>query len=170
MSFLDTAGAYPGIEAEERGQGWAIAEALSTLAEVRAPVVVVGIGEGGSGGALAIGFGDRIIMLENSYYSVISPEGCASILYKDSGRASDAAACLRMGAQDLLELGIVDEVIPEPLGGAHHDADAHVRSGRAWRCARRWTRSGRWVATSSSAIATSGCGRSETSTCAEASG
>jgi acetyl-CoA carboxylase carboxyl transferase subunit alpha len=121
VSFLDTSGAYPGVEAEERGQGWAIAEALSTLAEVRAPVVVVGIGEGGSGGALAIGFGDRIIMLENSYYSVISPEGCASILYKDSARAPDAAACLRMGAQDLLELGIVDEVIPEPLGGAHHD-------------------------------------------------
>jgi acetyl-CoA carboxylase carboxyl transferase subunit alpha len=121
VSFLDTAGAYPGIEAEERGQGWAIAEALSTLSEVGSPVVVVGIGEGGSGGALAIGFGDRIVMLENSYYSVISPEGCASILYKDSARASDAAVCLRMGAQDLLELGIVDEVISEPLGGAHHD-------------------------------------------------
>lgn len=121
VSFLDTAGAYPGIQAEERGQGWAIAEALSTLAEVRSPVVVVGIGEGGSGGALAIGFGDRLIMLENAYYSVISPEGCASILYKDSGRAADAATCLRMGAKDLLELGIVDEVIPEPFGGAHRD-------------------------------------------------
>ncbi len=121
VTFLDTSGAYPGVEAEERGQGWAIAEALSTLAEVGSPVVVVGIGEGGSGGALAIGFGDRIIMLENSYYSVISPEGCASILYKDSSRASDAAGCLRMGAQDLLELGIVDQVISEPLGGAHHD-------------------------------------------------
>ncbi len=123
VSFLDTSGAYPGVEAEERGQGWAIAEALSTLAEVRAPVVVLGIGEGGSGGALAIGFGDRLIMLENSYYSVISPEGGASILYKDSARASDAAACLKMGAQDLLELGIVDEVIPEPLGGAHRDPE-----------------------------------------------
>ncbi len=121
VTFLDTSGAYPGIEAEERGQGWAIAEALSTLAEVRAPVVVVGIGEGGSGGALAIGFGDRLIMLENSYYSVISPEGCASILYKDSGRAAEAATCLKMSAQDLLGLGIVDEVIPEPLGGAHRE-------------------------------------------------
>ncbi len=123
VSFLDTAGAYPGIEAEQRGQGWAIAEALSTLAEVRAPVVVVGIGEGGSGGALAIGFGDRMIMLENSYYSVISPEGCASILYKDAARAADASECLKMGAEDLLGLGIVDEVIPEPLGGAHQDPD-----------------------------------------------
>ena len=121
VSFLDTSGAYPGIEAEERGQGWAIAEALSTLAEVRVPVVVVGIGEGGSGGALAIGFGDYLIMLENSYYSVISPEGCASILYTDISRAPDAAECLRMSAVDLVELGIVQEVIPEPLGGAHRD-------------------------------------------------
>jgi acetyl-CoA carboxylase carboxyl transferase subunit alpha len=121
VTFLDTSGAYPGIEAEERGQGWAIAEALSTLAEVRAPVVVVGIGEGGSGGALAIGFGDRLIMLENSYYSVISPEGCASILYKDAARAADAASCLKMSAVDLLGLGIVDEVVAEPLGGAHRE-------------------------------------------------
>ncbi len=121
VSFLDTAGAYPGIEAEERGQAWAIAESLAQLAGVKAPVVVVGIGEGGSGGALAIGFGDRVIMLENSYYSVISPEACASIIYKDSSHARTAASCLKMNATDLLELGIVDEVIPEPSGGAHAD-------------------------------------------------
>jgi acetyl-CoA carboxylase carboxyl transferase subunit alpha len=121
VTFLDTAGAYPGIEAEERGQAWAIAECLATLAEVRAPVVVVGIGEGGSGGALAIGFGDRLIMLENAYYSVISPEMCATILHKDAGRASETAACLQFTAEDLLRLGIADEIVPEPKGGAHRD-------------------------------------------------
>jgi acetyl-CoA carboxylase carboxyl transferase subunit alpha len=124
VSFLDTSGAYPGMEAEERGQGWAIAEALETLAGVTVPVVVVGIGEGGSGGALAIGFGDRMYMLENSYYSVISPEGCASILYKDAGKAEEASVCLKMTAEDLLGLGIVDEIVPEPVGGAHRDPDA----------------------------------------------
>lgn len=124
ISLLDTAGAFPGIEAEERGQAWAIAESLATLSAVRVPVIAVGIGEGGSGGALAIGFGDRIIMLENSYYSVISPEACASILYRDAGQASTAAACLKLTAGDLMGLGIIDEVIPEPLGGAHHDAAA----------------------------------------------
>jgi acetyl-CoA carboxylase carboxyl transferase subunit alpha len=121
VTFLDTAGAYPGIEAEERGQAWAIAECLTTLAEVRAPVVVVGIGEGGSGGALAIGFGDRLIMLENAYYSVISPEMCATILHKDAGRASETAACLQFTADDLVRLGIADEIVPEPKGGAHRD-------------------------------------------------
>jgi acetyl-CoA carboxylase carboxyl transferase subunit alpha len=121
VSFLDTAGAYPGIEAEERGQAWAIAECLATLAEVRAPVVVVGIGEGGSGGALAIGFGDRLIMLENAYYSVISPEMCATILHKDAGRASETAACLQFTADDLVRLGIADEIVAEPKGGAHRD-------------------------------------------------
>jgi acetyl-CoA carboxylase carboxyl transferase subunit alpha len=121
VSFLDTAGAHPGIEAEERGQAWAIAECLATLAEVRSPVVVVAIGEGGSGGALAIGFGDRLIMLENAYYSVISPEMCATILHKDASRASEAAACLRLTADDLTRLGIVDEIVKEPSGGAHHD-------------------------------------------------
>jgi acetyl-CoA carboxylase carboxyl transferase subunit alpha len=123
VSFLDTAGAYPGIEAEERGQAWAIAECLATLAEVRAPVVVVGIGEGGSGGALAIGFGDRLIMLENAYYSVISPEMCATILHKDAGRASETAACLQFTADDLVRLGIADEIVPEPKGGAHRDPE-----------------------------------------------
>ncbi len=121
VSLLDTAGAYPGIEAEERGQSWAIAECLATLGEVAVPVVVVGIGEGGSGGALAIGFGDRLIMLENSYYSVISPEMCASILHKDSTRAAETASSLHLTAADLVSLGIADEIVPEPLGGAHRD-------------------------------------------------
>jgi acetyl-CoA carboxylase carboxyl transferase subunit alpha len=124
VSFLDTSGAYPGMEAEERGQGWAIAEALAELSAVRVPVVAVCIGEGGSGGALAIGFGDRLIMLENSYYSVISPEACASILYRDAGQASTAAGCLKLTAADLQGFGIVDEVVAEPLGGAHHDPAA----------------------------------------------
>ena len=121
VSFLDTAGAYPGLDDEERGQAWAIAECLAVLAGVRAPVVVVGIGEGGSGGALAIGFGDRLIMLENAYYSVISPEMCATILHKDPAKASDASSCLRLTAADLLAHGIADEVVGEPLGGAQRD-------------------------------------------------
>jgi len=124
VSFLDTAGAYPGLEAEERGQGWAIAESLAQLSTVRTPVVAVGIGEGGSGGALAIGFGDKLLMLENSYYSVISPEACASILYRDSSKAEDAAGCLKLTAEDLRGYGIVDEVLPEPFGGGHTDTAA----------------------------------------------
>jgi acetyl-CoA carboxylase carboxyl transferase subunit alpha len=124
VTLLDTAGAYPGIEAEERGQALAIAESLALLASVRVPVVVVGIGEGGSGGALAIGFGDRMLMLENAYYSVISPEMCSNILYKDPTQAKTAASCLKMVGSDLLEMGIVDEVVPEPLGGAHADPEA----------------------------------------------
>jgi acetyl-CoA carboxylase carboxyl transferase subunit alpha len=123
VSFLDTQGAYPGIEAEERGQAWAIAECLSTLSTLRAPVIVFGIGEGGSGGALAIGFGDRLVMLENAYYSVVSPEGCASILFKDADRAEDVAGCLKMTAADLLDLGIADEVVAEPPGGAQRDPE-----------------------------------------------
>jgi acetyl-CoA carboxylase carboxyl transferase alpha subunit len=125
VTMLDTAGAYPGLEAEERGQAWAIAQCLAELSRVRVPVVVVGIGEGGSGGALAIGFGDRLIMLENAYYSVASPEGCASIVYKDAGRATEAADCLGLTAETLVDLGIADEVVTEPLGGAHHDP-AHM--------------------------------------------
>jgi len=121
VSFLDTAGAYPGKEAEERGQAFVIAESLVTLCAVKAPVVVVGIGEGGSGGALAIGFGDRLIMLENAYYSVISPEACASILYKDASHAESAAASLKITAQDLVGMGIADEIVGEPPGGAHND-------------------------------------------------
>jgi acetyl-CoA carboxylase carboxyl transferase subunit alpha len=123
VSFLDTAGAAPGLEDEERGQAWAIAESLATLSDVRVPVICVGIGEGGSGGALAIGFGDRIMMLENAYYSVISPEMCAQILYKDTKQAETAASCLKMTADDLVGLGIVDTVLPEPLGGAHRARD-----------------------------------------------
>ena len=121
ITLLDSPGAYPGIDAEERGQAWAIAEALSELSAVPVPVVVVDIGEGGSGGALAIGFGDRLIMLENAYYSVSSPEAAASILYKDTEHAEELAASLHMSAEDLLGLGIADEVLPEPPGGAHRD-------------------------------------------------
>jgi acetyl-CoA carboxylase carboxyl transferase subunit alpha len=121
VSFLDTPGAHPGIDAEERGQAWAIAESLAELSAVRIPVVVVDIGEGGSGGALAIGFGDRLIMLENAYYSVSSPEAAASILYKDSEHAEELAGSLKMTAQDLVRLGIADEIVSEPPGGAHRD-------------------------------------------------
>ena len=124
VTFLDTPGAYAGPEAEERGQGWAIAESLELLASLRVPVVCVGIGEGGSGGALAIGFGDRLLILENAYYSVSSPEACASIIYRDSGEAETVAACLKMTADDVVALGIADEVLPEPIGGAHRDPDA----------------------------------------------
>lgn len=124
ITFLDTAGAYPSLEAEERGQAWAIAESLELLAGLPVPVVVVGIGEGGSGGALAIGFGDHLIMLENAYYSVSSPEACSSIVWKDAAHAADAAAALKMSAQDLVELGIADEIVPEPLSGAHADPGA----------------------------------------------
>lgn len=128
VTFLDTAGAYPGIEAEERGQALAIAESLALLSGVRVPVVVVGIGEGGSGGALAIGFGDHMIMLENSYYSVISPEMCSNILYKDPAQARKAAECLKMTAADLVDLGIADELVPEPLGGAHADPNPVIEA------------------------------------------
>lgn len=128
VTFLDTAGAYPGIGDEERGQALAIAECLAVLSRVRVPVVVVGIGEGGSGGALAIGFGDRMIMLENAYYAVISPEMCSEILYKDPSQGQTAAASLKLTAPHLLELGIVDEVVPEPLGGAHRDPPAAIEA------------------------------------------
>lgn len=124
VTFLDTAGAYPGLEDEERGQAWAIAECLCTLAALPVAVVVAAIGEGGSGGALAIGFGDRLIMLENAYYSVISPEMCAVILFKDAARAAETAAALALTAEDLVRLGIADEIVPEPVGGAHRDPAA----------------------------------------------
>jgi acetyl-CoA carboxylase carboxyl transferase subunit alpha len=124
VTFLDTAGASPGLEDEERGQAWAIAQCLATLSDLPVPVVVVGIGEGGSGGALAIGFGDRLIMLENAYYSVISPEMCAVILFKDAARAPETASALTLTAEDLVRLGIADEIVGEPLGGAHRDPAA----------------------------------------------
>jgi len=117
--FLDTPGAYPGLEAEKRGQGWAIAENLKQMAVLQTPIIVVLIGEGSSGGALGMGVGDVILMLEHAYYSVISPEGCASILWKDSQKNKHAADVLKMHAEYLKEFGIVDEIIKEPLGGAH---------------------------------------------------
>jgi len=121
ISFIDTPGAYPGITAEERGQAAIIAENLMAMSQIRTPIVNVVIGEGGSGGALGIGIGDRLAMLEFAYYSVITPEGCASILWKGSEHAPKAAAALKMTSRDLLGFRIVDEVIPEPLGGAHRD-------------------------------------------------
>jgi acetyl-CoA carboxylase carboxyl transferase subunit alpha len=121
VCLIDTPGAYPGIEAEERGQAAAIAENLMAMSQLDTPIVCVVIGEGGSGGALGIGLGDRVAMLEHSYYSVISPEGCATILWKSVEHAPRAAAALKFTARDLLAMGIIDEVIPEPLGGAHRD-------------------------------------------------
>ncbi|MDP1854271.1 MAG: acetyl-CoA carboxylase carboxyltransferase subunit alpha [Candidatus Omnitrophota bacterium] len=123
VTFIDTPGAYPGIGAEERGQAQAIAENLRDMAKIDVPIVVVVIGEGGSGGALGIGVGDRVSILENAYYSVISPEGCAAILWKDSARAPQAAEALKLTSMDLLNAGLVDEVIPEPLGGAHNNPE-----------------------------------------------
>jgi acetyl-CoA carboxylase carboxyl transferase subunit alpha len=121
VSFVDTPGAYAGVASEERGQAWAIAEGLATLAGLRVPVVAVGVGEGGSGGALAIGYGDRLIMLEHAYYSVSTPEACASILVSDKDRAADMAECLSLTPQELQGLGLVDEIVDEPPGGAHRD-------------------------------------------------
>ncbi|HET8524245.1 MAG TPA: acetyl-CoA carboxylase carboxyltransferase subunit alpha [Thermomicrobiales bacterium] len=118
IAFIDTSGAEPGIGAEERGQATAIAESLYTMAGLRVPIVAVVIGEGGSGGALAIGVADRLLMLENAIYAVASPEGCAAILWKDAAKAPEAAATMRITANDLLRFGIIDEIIPEP-GPAH---------------------------------------------------
>lgn len=124
ITFIDTPGAYPGISAEERNQSEAIARNLLELSTLRTPVLATVTGEGGSGGALALGVADHVMMLQYSIYSVISPEGCASILFKDSGRAAEAAEAMRITAKDLYELSLVDEVIPEPLGGAHRDTPA----------------------------------------------
>ncbi|MDD5746119.1 MAG: acetyl-CoA carboxylase carboxyltransferase subunit alpha [Candidatus Omnitrophica bacterium] len=121
VTFIDTPGAYPGMDAEERGQAEAIAYNLREMAQLTVPIVVVVIGEGGSGGALGIGVGDWICMLENAYYSVISPEGCAAILWRSRVHAPEAAEALKITAPDLLKFGIVDEMVPEPLGGAHRD-------------------------------------------------
>jgi acetyl-CoA carboxylase carboxyl transferase subunit alpha len=121
ICLIDTPGAYPGIKAEERGQALVIAENLRAMSELPTPVVCVIIGEGGSGGALGIGIGDRVAMLEHAYYSVISPEGCATILWKGAEHAPRAAAALRLTSRHLHAMGIIDEVIAEPLGGAHRD-------------------------------------------------
>lgn len=121
VSFIDTPGAYPGIGAEERGQAEAIAYNLRTMAVLNTPIIVIIIGEGGSGGALGIGVGDEVMILENCYYSVISPEGCAAILWKDQTKAPEAASTLRLSPRELLGLGIIDTIIPEPLGGAHRN-------------------------------------------------
>jgi acetyl-CoA carboxylase carboxyl transferase subunit alpha len=123
ITLLDTPGAYPGIDAEERGQAEAIARNLREMARLRVPVIVVCIGEGGSGGALALGVGNTVLMLENAVYSVISPESCAAIIYRDSGKAEQAAAALRLTAEDLSGLGLIDGVVPEPGDGAHEDWD-----------------------------------------------
>jgi acetyl-CoA carboxylase carboxyl transferase subunit alpha len=127
LTFIDTPGAYPGIGAEERGQSEAIGAALQTLARVRVPVIASIIGEGGSGGALALGVANRVIVLEFGCYSVISPEGCAAILWKDGARAEEAAERLKMTAPDLLSVGVVDEIVEEPPGAAHQDADEAAR-------------------------------------------
>jgi acetyl-CoA carboxylase carboxyl transferase alpha subunit len=121
VSLVDTAGAYPGLGAEERGQSNAIAESILMMSRLPVPAVTVVTGEGGSGGALALAASDRVLMLENSYYSVISPEGCATILFKDAAAAPRAAAALRITAPDLLRLGVMDAVVPEPQEGAHTD-------------------------------------------------
>jgi acetyl-CoA carboxylase carboxyl transferase subunit alpha len=124
ITFIDTPGAYPGIGAEERGQAEAIARNLFVMSRLAVPTISVVIGEGGSGGALALGVSDRVLMLEHSVYSVISPEGCAAILWDNPAKIQDAASALRMTAKDLLELGVIDEIIPEPLGGAHREPKA----------------------------------------------
>ncbi|MFA4888077.1 MAG: acetyl-CoA carboxylase carboxyltransferase subunit alpha [Candidatus Omnitrophota bacterium] len=125
--FIDTPGAYPGVGAEERGQSQAIAMNLREMIRIAVPIIATVIGEGGSGGALGIGVADKVCVLENSYYSVISPEGCAAILWKDGAKAPEAAEVLKLTAQDLLKLGIIEEIIKEPLGGAHRDPQATAK-------------------------------------------
>jgi acetyl-CoA carboxylase carboxyl transferase subunit alpha len=127
FTFIDTQGAYPGLDAEERGQAEAIALNLREMARLPVPIIVTVTGEGGSGGALAIAVGDRVNILENSFYSVISPEGCAAIMWRDSSKAETAAVALKITASDLKELGIVDEIVPEPEGGAHTDYEESAR-------------------------------------------
>ena len=128
LTFVDTPGAYPGLEAEARGQGEAIASSLALMSALEVPVITVVIGEGGSGGALALAVANRVLMLEDAVYSVLSPEGFASILWKDSGRAGEAAGLMKLTAADLLALGAADQVIPEPLGGAHREPESVYRA------------------------------------------
>jgi acetyl-CoA carboxylase carboxyl transferase subunit alpha len=131
VTFIDTPGAYPGIGAEERGQAEAIARNLRTMASLRTPILAVVTGEGGSGGALAIGMGNRVLMLEYAVYSVISPEGCAAILWSDAAKAPDAAELMKTTAPELLKLGVIDGIVPEPVGGAHRNWDGAAASLRA---------------------------------------
>jgi acetyl-CoA carboxylase carboxyl transferase subunit alpha len=131
IAFIDTPGAYPGLGAEERGQAEAIARNLREMAGLATPVICVVTGEGGSGGALAIGVGNRVLMLEYAIYSVISPEGCAAILWGDAAKAPEAAELMRVTAPDLLKLGVIDAIVPEPVGGAHRNWDATAASLRA---------------------------------------
>jgi len=128
FTFVDTQGAYPGIDAEERGQAQAIARNLREMARLPVPIIVTVAGEGGSGGALAIAVGDKVNILENAFYSVISPEGCAAIMWRDAAKAETAATALKISAKELSEMGLVDEIVPEPEGGAHsdHEATAHL--------------------------------------------
>lgn len=128
ITFIDTPGAYPGMEAEASGQGEAIASTLALMSGLRVPTVAVVIGEGGSGGALALGMGNSVLMLENAVYSVLSPEGFASILWKDASRAGEACKVMKLTAPDLLALGVVDEIVPEPLGGAHREPEFVFRA------------------------------------------
>ena len=128
LTFVDTAGAYPGVGAEQRGQSEAIASSIKTCLSVEVPLISIIIGEGGSGGAVAIATGDRILMLENSVYSVISPEGCASILWQKDGFDEIAANSLKLTSSDLVKLNVIDEVISEPLGGAHRDIDKTIEN------------------------------------------
>jgi acetyl-CoA carboxylase carboxyl transferase subunit alpha len=130
ITLLDTPGAYPGLDAEARGQAEAIAANLREMSRLEVPVIAVVIGEGGSGGALALGIGNRVYMLENSVYSVISPESCAAIIYRDSARAPAAAQALKITARELLDLGLIDGIVPEPGAGAHEDPDAAAESLR----------------------------------------
>jgi acetyl-CoA carboxylase carboxyl transferase subunit alpha len=126
ITFVDTAGAYPGIDAEARGQAEAIARSVEACLQIKVPLVATVIGEGGSGGAIALAAGNKVLMLEHAVYSVISPEGCASILWRSAENAQDAAEALRLTAQDLLRLGVIDGIVPEPLGGAHRDREATI--------------------------------------------
>jgi len=131
ISLIDTPGAYPGISAEERGQAWVIAQSIQRMGRLRVPAIAVILGEGGSGGALAIGVGNRVLIMENAWYSVISPESCAAILWRDATQAEQAAEALKLTARDLKDLGVVDRVVPEPGGGAHRDPAAAMESLRA---------------------------------------
>jgi acetyl-CoA carboxylase carboxyl transferase subunit alpha len=138
VTFINTPGAYPGIGAEERGQARAIAQNILEMFEIRVPIITIVIGEGGSGGALGIGVADRVGILEHAYYSVISPEGCAAILWKSSEKAPEAAEALKLTSNDLSRMGLVDGIVEEPLGGAHRDPQRTIKAVRA--------RLGAWLA------------------------